>query len=457
MMKKILVVYFLFVLNLLGQEIKIVQLINADSLVGRVLNNENIRILNGNVQFLHEDIRIYCDRAIQFIQSNRVELEGNIQIIQGNTLLKTPKGSYLGNKKVAVGSNGITLNDGKITLVADSGEYFFSKKEAMFKGNVKLFDDTTTLTADKLIYFTEKELANAYENVTITQNLNHIFADSLYFYRKDNFTLAFGNVITYNENDNLKIFSDYLENDQQKKHSLVSGQPILIQIDTTSEGKVDTLIIHAKKMEAYRDTEDIYYAFDSVKVWRNEFRAISPYILYKKSEGKMFTSKTNNFQPLFWYNESLAYGDSVEIFVENNRVKKARLFYNSFLISMDTLSRNRFNQMNGNFIELNFDEKSLISVLVNGNSLGIYYLYDNDEPNGLNKASSDSALIFFEDNKVSEIKLFGNPEGEYHPEELIIGKENDFILTGFKWIKEKPEKDELFRLRNNLINNSHNN
>ncbi len=452
-MKKVLL-FFLLIFSLLeAQEIKVVQLINSDSLVGTTINNERVRILFGNVQLLHEDIQIFCDKGIQYLESNKAELEGNIKIIQGKQILTTKKGFYFGNTKTAFGTKGITLYDGNVTLKADSGEYFFNEKKALFKGKVTLFDDTTELKSNQLTYFTDEEHAIAIGNVQVTQFENKIFSDTLNYYRKKRFSIARGNVVAFNTKDNLKIYSDYLENNQNTKYSFVRGKPVLIQIDTTSENRIDTLIIVAEKMESFRDTSDIFYAIDSVQIWRNEFSAKCDYAIYNKYEGKIFTSKIKDEQPLFWYNENLAYGDSVEIFVEENRIRKANLYFNSFLISKDTLIENRFNQMNGNFIQLRFEsdtianKNNLKEVFIVGNALSIYYLYDENEPNGLNKSSSDSSLIIIEENRVTEVKLFGSPEGEYHPEEKIIGKEKEFLLSGFKWIEERPNKEKLLNVR----------
>ncbi|MGB9663832.1 MAG: OstA-like protein [Ignavibacteria bacterium] len=449
--------FFLFILLITSiinaQEIKVVQLVNSDSLIGTVINNERVRILFGNVHLIHEDIQIFCDKGIQYLQSNKAELEGNIKIIQGDQVLTTQKGYYYGNTKTAFGTKGITLFDGKITLKADSGEYFFDQKKAMFKGRVILFDDTTELKSNQLTYFTEEEHAIAIGNVQVTQFENKIFSDTLNYFRQKRFSIAQGNVVAFNTKDNLKIYSEHLENDQNKKYSYVTGKPLLIQIDTTSENRIDTLVIVAEKMESHRDTADIFIAIDSVIIWRNELSAICDYAIYNKTEGKITTSTINDSQPLFWYSENFAYSDSVEIFVEQNKINFINLYNNAYLISKDTLIENRFNQMNGNFIQLRFSTDSLSEknklkeVFIVGNSLSIYYLYDENEPSGLNKSSSDSALINIEENKVVEVKLFGSPEGEYYPEEKIIGREKDFLLSGFKWIENRPEKETLLKRR----------
>jgi len=452
-MRKIFIIFFLILSFLQAQEIKVVQLINSDSLIGTVINNERVRILFGNVHLIHEDIQIFCDKGTQYLESNKAELEGNIKIIQGNQVLTTRKGFYFGNTKTAFGTKGITLYDGKITLNADSGEYFFDQKKAIFKGKVTLFDDTTELKSNQLTYFTEKEHAIAIGDVQVTQFENKIYSDTLNYFRQKRFSIAQGNVLAFNTKDNLKIYSDYLENNQIKNYSYVTGKPVLVQIDTISENRIDTLVIVAEKMEAHRDTADIFIVIDSVKMWRNELSAICDYAIYNKTIGKIITSTKNDFQPLFWYNENLAYGDSIEIYVEENKIKFANIYQDAFLISEDTLIENRFNQMNGGFIQLRFEtdtlsnQNKLREVFITGNALSIYYLYDENEPSGLNKSSSDSALVVIEENKVVEVKLFGSPEGEYHPEEKIIDKEKDFLLSGFKWIENRPEKELLLSRR----------
>ncbi|MBU2444197.1 MAG: hypothetical protein KJ666_01305 [Bacteroidetes bacterium] len=473
-----LVALVIFSSSVYSQEIKIVQLINADSLVGKIINNESVRILNGNVHLIQEDITILCDRGIQYLESNKAELEGNVKITQGNVTVTAPKGFYFGNIKKAFGNKGIVLNDGKVVLNADSGDYFFNEKKAVFRGRVKLQDDTTTLTSKQLFYFTDTEKAIASGEVEIMQGNSYIYSDTLIYFRKEKNSIADGNVRIQNQNDNVKIYCDHLENYEEKKFSVLTGNPLLIQIDTTDDGNIDTLLISSLRMESIRGENENYTAFDSVKIWRGGFSSRNSITSYFKKEGRIVTFKTDETQPIFWYNEHQSYGDSVEIFTKENKIHQVLIYRTSFLITQDTLNPKRFNQLSGAFIKMDFDSSKpdyrmnssasdrsarlpksrfhrdggqagkLKSVFVKGNALSIYYLYDDDEPNGLNKASGDSTLIFLSDNKVDEIKLYGSPEGEFYPEEKIINKEKEFQLAGFMWIDERPTKEMLLGARN---------
>jgi hypothetical protein len=88
---------------------------------------------------------------------------------------------------------------------------------------------------------------------------------------------------------------------------------------------------------------------------------------------------------------------------------------------------------------------------VRGNVLSIYYLYEDEEPNGLLKSSSEEAKILFKNNGVENVRLYGNPISEYHPENLVEGKEKDFTLPTFVLVKNKPTKEELLKNKDKLI------
>lgn len=71
-------------------------------------------------------------------------------------------------------------------------------------------------------------------------------------------------------------------------------------------------------------------------------------------------------------------------------------------------------------------------------------MYDDDnEPNGLIKSSSENAKIFFTDGKVTDVKLYVKPSSEFHPENLITGKEKDFTIPSFRIFSNKPTKESL--------------
>jgi hypothetical protein len=80
----------------------------------------------------------------------------------------------------------------------------------------------------------------------------------------------------------------------------------------------------------------------------------------------------------------------------------------------------------------------------------IYYLYERDKPNGLTKSNSSNAVIFFDENEVSEVKLYGNPASEYYPEKQVNGNEKSYLLPRFIIVEDRPTKNDMYQLLKEL-------
>jgi hypothetical protein len=136
-------------------------------------------------------------------------------------------------------------------------------------------------------------------------------------------------------------------------------------------------------------------------------------------------------------------GDSVTIHIRENRIRQLDIDKNAFALSQNEDYPSRYDQTSGERIILFFDEGELTRTEIYNNVLSIYYLYEEKEPNGLTKSSSQNAIIRFEDKEVSEVRLYGSPSSEFYPENQVAGKELTFTLPLFRFFDNKPLKEEL--------------
>ncbi len=79
-------------------------------------------------------------------------------------------------------------------------------------------------------------------------------------------------------------------------------------------------------------------------------------------------------------------------------------------------------------------------------------MFDVTEPNGLIKSSADKTNIIFENKKLVDVRLYGSPVSEYHPENLVIGKEKEFTLPTFILYENRPNKEKLLERINQIKN-----
>ncbi|GAB4129397.1 MAG: OstA-like protein [Ignavibacteriales bacterium] len=417
----------------------------GNTLEGSRENGKNIRKVIGNVVMTQDNVKITCDIAIQDVDRNEAELIGNVVATQDTIIIKTQRAYYYGEKKYALSKTPVSLFDGHVTLTAKSGYYYFDEDKAVFSENVKLVDTANTMISKKLTYFNNEDKAIATGNVSITDGKVIILADSLNHSRNEKYTNAFFNIKIIDSQNNSIITGTELLNDGIKNHTVITGKPIFTQIDTSKNGEIDTLFIFSKVMESFDDSTKKFLAKDSVKIIRQNFYSISNYAVLFRNEDKIFTYKREDDKtpPVMWYEESQLVGDSIYVYLKNNTIDLIKINRNAFILSQQKDYPNRYNQISGDSIYMYFYNDELKRTEVYSNVLSIYYLFEDEETNGLLKSSSEKAKLFFADKKITDVKLFGSILSEYHPENLIKGKELEFTLPNFILYSNKPNKNKL--------------
>ena len=453
-----------------------IELKKADKLTGKVIDGYSVREATGNVHFIHNNVNVYCNYAIQYIDLNKVELTGNVRIYQDTLSLFTAKAVYFGNEQMAICENGVTLKEPNSSLSANGGIYYFNDGKAIFKKNVRIDNPTYILTSDELTYFRYTEDSYAKGNVRVKTDSALITAEYLDYLKRQGKTFAYvnaviesdstiiksdtlrnnsfektsfasGNVRINNLRNNTLIFGNYAENYELKNYSFIRGNSRLVKFE-----EKDTLYISGNILEAYREKPERYNAKENVEILRGKFSGRSGNGVFSKTteEGKEWVSM--NQKPVVWQDNIQMTGDSIYAFIEDGKLRKIfakRLpetenSVTSFLIltAKDSLYQNRNDQISGTDIEIEFAEEKIVKVTVTENSTSLYFLYEDNEPNGMNFVEGENMLIFFdEEQKVSRIRVEKNPSGKFTPEEKI--NMQDMLLPGYKLQNNRPEKQHL--------------
>jgi len=439
---KILLIFLIAWLTANGQTSEKRLTIIGDSLKGKVINGESIREVIGNVIITKDDVKITCNKAIQYIAKNEAILIGNVIIIQDSVTIKTEKGRYYSNSELTISDTTIYLDKIGMNLIADKGRYNLSTNTAKFYGNIIFKDTDTELTSDSLFYNEANEKLIAIGNVIVSDSTSIVKADSLVHLRKTKFTNGFGNVQIISKENDLTIIGEELVDDKGKNVLKVSGNPLLRQIEKLNDNQFDTLFIQSKTMEVNSDSSKELVAKDSVKIIRSDFLSINDYTIYNQLEELITIIRQNEKPaPILWYENSQMVGDSIYIKLDSSKISSVDIINESILISKDSIYAHRYNQMSGDSINLSFTESKLSETKVRGNVLSIYYLYEEGQPNGLLKSSAKEIKILFEENKVSDVKMYGEPMSEYHPENLVKNNEKGFTLPSFMLYDNKPNKN----------------
>lgn len=392
---------------------KVVVLNHADSLVGRVINGEQVKELIGNVQFTQGTTVVTCKRAMQYIASNRITLEGEVVVVDSNMRMLCSRGMYHGNEKVAEAFERVTVEDRNTSLTSEYGKYFANEKKAYFRGNVAVEDSQSVMTAHELTYDRRDQHSNATGDVKITGTRNR-----------------------------MTIFGNHFEDFKQQRFSRMTEHPRLVQIDSAAKGGADTLVVTGGVMESYHDTLERLVARDSVKIARGELAAEAGLAVFYTQLDSIILRKS----PFVWYTvdrsqDNQVSGDSIFIKLRNRKPGTIYVEGDAYAVSRaDSMYPDRYNQMSGQEIVMRFADSKIRRIDVERTATSLYYLFDGKRPNGLNKASGDRVTILFKEGRIDELKVISGPEGHYLPEKSIRHRESEYNLPGFNWRERRPGK-----------------
>ena len=405
--------------NVKAQESNTIILQNADIFSGRQLpSGENIREFQGNVRFRQGNVRVWCDKATQFLSRNEIELIGNVKIVRDTVTLTSRKGRYYGNQRKADGEGNVKLQTRNVSLYADFGTYYIDEKRAFFQRNVRVVDSTTT-----------------------------IFSEQLTYYEKERKSIAMLNVKIANAGNNATMYGNYLEHFDSTRYSKMTENPRLVQIDTTEKGEIDTLAVKSIVMESFDDSTKKLIATDSVAIVRGAMAARCGLIQYYTKEERIELYQ----KPVVWYEENQVTGDTIFLTLEQKRLKSAIVRTRAFVVSQsDSAYPMRYNQLTGRMITLKFENNKLQETYVERNAISLYFLYNDTLPNGVNKTSGDYIIMNFNDGKPKTIHVSKGIEGSYYPENLVEKDETKYNLDGFQLYTNRPTFVTVFSVKKNL-------
>jgi lipopolysaccharide export system protein LptA len=414
--------FWTFILVLLGTTIHLcaqtssyIELKSAQRLEGKVINNEEVRELIGNVHFTQptkdgSEALVWCDRAIRYMVQNKMELYGNVKVVQGDATLYSDEGLYDANTRVMETHTGVRLERNGRTLTALHGIYFIDDKRSYFRTNVNLQDSTSLLTCNELFYYELQNRSVARDSVHFISYINHYH-----------------------------IYGDSLEHLEKEYRTIVYKHPRLVRIDTTSNGTVDTTVIMSHTMEYIQEPFEVIIARENVQMAQDGIAARCAYAEYVRPADSVLLVG----DPVLWSGNNQVTGDSIFVFLEENQLRRIEVHGHSMGVSIsDSLYPSRFNQLSGKYLTMYFHSNTLEHINVNNKAISLYYLYENHIPNGANKTSGDKIFIEFENGAVSTIHVIGSVEGQYFPEKMLEGREANYNLDGFRWYPERPRRRE---------------
>lgn len=457
------------------------------------------------VQFEHQGAVLFCDVAIFYQKENKLKAINNVRLQQGDSITMTSgKIDYNGNLKLAKAYENVVLTNTDMTLKTDTlrfdrekqeayyqdfgtvvdsantltsevGKYYMVSKKYQFLKSVNIQNSEYTIDSKQLDYYTSSKNAYMYGPSTITGKAYKIYCergyydtriesgygikntridynnriiegDSVFFDKRTEFASATNNIkITDTINKGI-LRAHYAEVYKAKDSVFATRRAVSI-----SEVQNDSLYMHGDTlMITGKPDERILRAFRNAKFYKTD--------LSGKSDSIHFSQKTGITQlitkPVIWNGENQMTGDSIHLLsdLKTEKLDSLKVLNNAFVISLDTISNDGYNQAKGKDLFGKFEDNQLKIIDLVKNTEVIYYMYNDDqELIGINKTICSAINIVLENNEISDITFITNPEGDVHPEKDL--PPNSRKLKGFIWRGDEriKNKDDIFDEDDNNI------
>lgn len=458
--------------------------------------NENSFKANGKVNFNQGDSLSLTSDFLEYDgKSKKAFAYGNVILLRPDMRLETDT-LYLDRiKNIAFYNSRGKIIDNDNTLRSNSGTYFMGQKKYIFKSNVTIDNPDYNVDSEELEYYTESNYTyfndktlitgidysilckNGFydtysqrgffrENAIINYDGKIINGDSIYFENEKSYASASFNVKINDTINNSIITGHYGEIFKEKDSAIITKNALAVNII-----KNDSLYIHSDTITITGpDEKKILKGYYDVRILKSDVRGISDSIHFNQETGlikllkqpkssrylkSLTDEQKNKINPIIWFGENQITGD--KIFLKSNmqteELDSLIIRGNVFMSQKDSLVNDRFNQIKGEKLDGLFTDGKLDNVFIVKNSTLLYFMYsDEGEFIGMNNTLASSILIKFNENEISEVSFYRNPDGNVISENKIII--NEMKLPGFIWREnEKPESiDDLFSEADKKIN-----
>ena len=459
------------------------------------------------VQFEHQGADLWCDVAIYFQRENRLEARGNVVLKQGDSVEMTSQRiDYKGDIKLAKAWGNVVLTNSDMTLKTDTlrlnretqeayyqdngtvidsantltskvGRYFMERKKYQFLDSVHIDNPEYILDSEQLDYYTSSKNAYMYgpstivgatykiycergfydtkvesgygiKNTRIDYNDRIMEGDSVYFNKVREFASATNNITVTDTINKGIVRAHYAEVHKAQDSLFATKRAVSILVQ---EQEQDSLYVHGDTlMITGKADERITRAFRNAKFFKTDLSGKCDSIHSEEKTGitQLIT------KPILWNGENQMTGDSIHLISnkETEKLDSLKVLNNAFIISLDSISMEGYNQAKGKDLFGKFIENELKIIDLIKNTEVIYYMYnDDDELIGINKTICSKIRITMANNDVDELTFYTNPDGDMFPEKDL--PENSRILKGFVWYGDERilTKDDIFDEDDNNI------
>lgn len=455
--------------------------------------DKEVRRLYGNVLFQHNDVLMYCDSALSYARDDRFEAYGHVRIVNKDVTVYGDTLYYSSSQSMASLRGDIRMLHGKMTLTTHFLDYDLKENMGYYKGGGKIIDETNILTSrigryyadDAMLFFkndvvlknpnyvmntdtlkyktgtnvayfvgptdvkskenviytengwynTKADIAQLYRNSSLHKDSHYIYGDDMYYDRKKDEGTIRKNAVIKDTSSKITLYAQYGFYQGKKKSVFVTNKVLAVKAF-----KTDSLFLHADSLffnqytiapldSTRKDsvTYEVVTAYHKVRFYKSDMQGVCDSIVYNALDSMIYLRSN----PIVWSEENQITGFDIKLRLADNNTRLDKIIIQSDAFVVAQCDDDKFNQMKGKMLIGYLKDNGLYRLDMFQNGETLYYMKDDDDFVGVNKAVCSDITVYLKNGKIVQIVFKNKPEGTFSPIEQFPKKMAKF--DKFQW------------------------
>lgn len=378
---------------------------------------------------IHQGVkRIYCESGLYDIEREVAQFAQNAEFVDTSKQAKADTIEYFRQEQRIEMKGRVEYHEGDRHLTSDYLRYHEDTEFAYILGRATFKDSVRNVRSDNIFYAAKQDSFVLQQRSIFSDGQQILEADYSVFSQSSGIGIAYGEVIWQDTANDLLILCDTMSYNRDEDFLQAMGQkerPWLVSIvdEDSLFVRADTLIYKKSKRA---DSLHVLLAYHDVRIYKPDLQGLCDSLAYEEADSTFTLFE----DPIIWNDSTQLTGDTIQMFVANQKLDRVSLLQNAFIIN--TVDELFFNQIKGRIIDAKVVEGTLQDVQVNGNAETLYYVLDDENAYiGVDRSDCSSILIEFIDQGVSFVHKYGATNSTFYP--MNQADHQALRIEGFAW------------------------
>jgi len=399
----------------------------------------------GNVRVRDNEFKLTTDTLDYDAKKGQAHYHygGRVESILTQEILTSRIGYFHPNSKNFFFSKDVVYDRPGLHMETDTLQYIYSQKKVFFYGPTDIKTDNSTMYCESGWYNTTTGQGTLRQNAWISKEKDYIAADTLIYHPEEGYSIGKGNVYYKDSTQNLEFNGDYAYSSDTLNYSFLTGNAY-----ATKYMKDDTMYVFADTLFMEKiDNSNVMKAYRNARIFSTKVQCVADSITFDESQEIIIL----NTQPIVWAKTAELKGELITIHLSDTLIHQVNILEKASIV-MEVQKDTLYNQIAGKNIVAKFRDNDLYRADVSGNAVTIFYPEEEIKTDstftkkrqGMNRLYASDLRIDLDSNEISGITYLEEPDGAFYPMDQI--KKDEQFISGFSWKEAlRPKRSLLLK------------